>query len=136
MPLCLKCARNVCNPCILDAANDNVRKIVVTPVNILRRPAFIHQLAKNVCSLGLSGEGTVDWLHDQIHLEFEGVVIGHDGLPLPVGDTDIEDSFGMDSRRWVNDFKRSEERMPRQKLQARCVARVMYIELAWRIAND
>ena len=140
MPLCVKCNRDVCNPCIRDVSRqDNRPKIYVATDDELSRISYFRRLAIASAALkselALSRRSIPDWLADAI-FSYEGRILWpHEG-PFIVRDTAIDDAFNNDgSFRWISGFLNFAEVPPRQAPQYRVMTRLRLIDLAFRIAR-
>lgn len=100
------------------------------PVEIIRLPEFNHELAKFLVGFEQSGEETVDWLVEETYFHLKRPVLDWNGNPVDFDLVEIESLFGEDARRYINGYKQFSIRMPRQKLQRRCVERIAWIDVA------
>lgn len=140
MPLCVKCNREVCNPCVrMQVDTGKWRRIVVASDRELRRRSYFARLAMATkalqAELDISRREMPDWIADTIY-EHRGEIVSPDGRPFDVSDTDIDDAFNNDgSFRWLSGFVRFAEESPRQAPQSRVLDRLRLIDLAFRIAR-
>lgn len=140
MPLCAKCNRDVCNPCLRTQPDTGKRRrIVVASDRELRRRSYFRRLAMATkalqAELKLSRREIPDWIADTIYA-WRGEIVWPDGRPFDVSDTDIDDAFRNDgSFRWLSGFVRFADTVPRQAPQSRIVDRLRLIDLAFRIAR-
>lgn len=140
MPLCVKCNKEVCNPCVRPPFGEsNYRTIVVASDAELRRRAYFRRMAMATRALmeelELSRRTFPDWLADVIYL-YEGPVVLRGGNAFRVTDSAIDDAFGDDgSFRWLSDFVRFADTPPRQAPQWRVIERLRLIDLAFKIAR-
>ena len=100
------------------------------PIWIMRRPAFIAGLASFLASLEMSGDNTVNWVLDELYFHHKGTLYDYRRKPIDLEVTYVDQEFGEEPRRWINALKESAGRLPKQRLQMRCVPRVMYVDLA------
>lgn len=100
------------------------------PEDVIRQSGFNHELAKFLVSLELSGEETVEWIVEEVYFHLKQPVIGWDGNPIDINLVEIESLFGEEARRYVNGYKLFAHKMPRQKLQKRCVERIAWVDVA------
>lgn len=140
MPLCVKCNRVVCNPCIQAQADTGKwRRITVASDRELRRRSYFRRLAMATralqAELDISRREMPDWIADTIYAH-RGEIVSADGKAFIVADTDIDDAFSNDgSFRWLSGFVRFAEKPPRQAPQTRVLDRLRLIDLAFRIAR-
>ena len=140
MPLCVKCNRLVCRPCIRGTSHcDGYRKIVVASDDALLNPVCFRRMAMATAALkeelSLTRRDIPDWIADAIY-GYDGPVIWAHGGVFIVPDTAIDDAFNNDgSFRWLSSFVRFAEEPPRQAPQYRIVNRLRLIELAFQIAR-
>lgn len=138
MPLCVKCNRVVCYPCIrAPSGQDNRPRIYVASDDELSDPVYFRRLAiasaALVSELALSRRTFPDWIADVIFSYEDRMRWRHDGSFI-VRDTAIDDAFGGDgSFRWLSDFLRFADTPPRQRPQYRVLKRLRLIDLAFRI---
>ena len=138
MPLCVKCNREVCVPCVrAKIGPEGRRKIVVATDDELRGKSYFRRLA--IAGAALSREMALprrefpNWMADAI-FEFEGEIVWPHGGPFTVHDTAIDDAFGDEgSFRWLWGFFRFAEVPPKQHPQFRLMARLRLIDLAFKI---
>ena len=138
MPLCVKCNRVVCTPCIRAKTEvDSHPKIVVATDEELTRRSYFQRLA--IAAAALMAEAEVsrrefpNWMADVI-LSYEGKVMWPHGGPFTVRDTAIDDAFNNDgSFRWLSGFINFAEAAPRQNPQYRILTRLRLIDLAFKI---
>ena len=100
MPLCVKCNREVCNPCVRPPpGRGHWRKIVVAADHELMNRAYFSRLAMATAALkeelGLSRRSIPDWMADVIY-GHEGEIVWPGGKAFIVSDTAIDDAFGGD----------------------------------------
>lgn len=140
MPLCVKCNREVCNPCVRPPpGRENWRKITVAADHELMNKAYFSRLAMATAALkeelGLSRRSIADWMADVIY-GYEGKIVWPGGKLFSVSDTAIDDVFNGDgSFRWLSEFIRYGEVPPRIMPQVRLLDRLRLIDLAFRIAR-
>ena len=122
MPLCVKCNREVCNPCVRPPYGEShYRTIVVASDAELRRRSYFRRMAIST--------------RDLIYL-YEGPVELPGGSTFLISDSAIDDAFGDDgSFRWLSDFVRFADTPPRQAPQWRVLARLRLIDIAFKIAR-
>jgi hypothetical protein len=104
-------------------------------MRVLRSPNFNQALALFYAGLGLSGDGTVDWLLTELFDHRNGVLYGFDGKPLDI-DVDIDltdDLFGEDQRRFINRYRARATQPFRYRLQERLVHPVLMLHFAREI---
>ena len=138
MPLCIKCNREVCRPCVPALIGSSPkRKIVVATDDELQQLAYFRRLA--IASAALMDEDAVsrrefpNWVADAI-FNFDGPILWPHGGAFIVRDTAIDDAFNNDgSFRWLSGFIRFAEDPPRQAPQYRVLARLRLIDLAFKI---
>tara|TARA_R110001606_G_scaffold399304_1_gene584236 strand:+ start:13190 stop:13636 length:447 start_codon:yes stop_codon:yes gene_type:complete len=139
MPLCIKCNREVCFPCVRGTTHEGPRKIVVAADHQLLQRACFQRIAIATAALteelSLSRRHIPDWIADVIYAH-EGEIIWAHGGPFIVSDTAIDDAFNNDgSFRWLSSFVRFAEEPPKQAPQYRVITRLRLIELAFQIAR-
>lgn len=139
MPLCVKCNKEVCNPCLRGSSLGERRKIIVASDDELARRSCFQRIAMATgalqTELNLSRREIPDWIADTIY-GFDGEIVWAHGGPFIVSDTAIDDAFGNDgSFRWLSGFVRFAEEPPRQAPQYRVITRLRLIELAFQIAR-
>jgi len=136
MPYCIACRQNVCQPCrSLQAVPLKDRRVVVASDAQLTRKSHVQRLAMATRALELPRRAIPDWIADHV-FGFEGVIVWPDGAPFVVSDTAIDEAFNDDgSFRWLSDFLRFADTEPRQRPQARVLARLRLIDLAFRIVH-
>lgn len=139
MPLCVKCNREVCNPCVRVTLGPQAkpRKIVVASDDELTRISYFQRLAVATARLKadqeLSRREIPDWIADVIH-GFEGHIVWAHGGVFLIADTAIDEAFNDDgSFRWLSGFINFAEEPPKQRPQFRVVRRLRLIDLAFRI---
>ncbi len=140
MPLCIKCNRVVCVPCIRPKlGSDAAPKIYVVSDDELLRRHYFRRLA--IASAALKSEMDLsrrefpDWMADVIY-SYEGQILWAHGGPFTVSDSAIDDAFGNDgSFRWLSDFFSFAEIPPKQRPHFGVIARLRLIDLAFRIAR-
>lgn len=110
------------------------RKITGTlrcpPLRILQSVQFNEDLAKHLVKLGLSGDGTVDWVLTQFYDNFEGKLIDYNGNEIDIETRLVDNDFGQDTRRRVNAYKERASRRFQRRLQSDLVDRVMWLHFA------
>lgn len=139
MPLCVKCKREVCNPCLRGSSLGERQRIVVASDDELTRLSCFRRMAMATASLvrseGISRRRFPDWLADTIY-GYEGEIVWAHGGAFTISDTAIDDAFNNDgSFRWLWGFVRFADETPRQAPQQRVLARLRLIELAFQIAK-
>ena len=107
---------------------------------MLRKKEYCHRLAKATAKImahhDLSRRDFPNWLADTIY-GFEGQVFGPDGEAFDMPDTLIDDAFNDDgSFRWLSDFLKLKDRLPKQRPQHRILPRLRLIELALKIDHQ
>ncbi len=107
--------------------------IILKPKWYLRSSQCIQELAQFFDDLELSGEETLNWILSEIFLYHEGRLISSNGDTIDILAIDMEIVFGEYGRRWISDFKKFAERKPRQRLQVKCILRIMIMSLAKEI---
>ena len=138
MPLCVKCNRVVCFPCIREKPGpDAGPKITVATDDELSCKSYFRRLA--IASAAVKAELDVsrrefpNWMADVI-FGYEGQLLWPHGGPFIVRDTAIDDAFNDDgSFRWLSDFLKFAEFEPKQRPQYRVLGRLRLIDLAFRI---
>lgn len=140
MPLCVKCNRFVCRPCVRGTSSqDNRPKVYVATDDELSCLSYFRRLAIACAALkaelSLARRDIPDWISDVI-FAYEGRILWpHDG-PFIVRDTAIDDAFNNDgSFRWLSDFLEFADRTPCQRPQYRVLTRLRLIDIAFRIAR-
>lgn len=139
MPLCVKCNREVCSPCIRGTSHSGGRKIVVATDSELSRKSYYWRLAIATAALqkqlALSRREIPNWLADTIY-GYHGKIEWPNGQEFNISDTAIDDAFNNDgSFRWLSDFVRMAETPPKQAPQYRVVVRLRLIDLAFKIVR-
>lgn len=97
---------------------------------MIKNPSRLSQLAAFYASLGLSGDDTMDWILEQIYDGHQGTLIDFNSYQIDKAKWFVEELFGEEPRRWINDFKRRAKKAARQRLQEKCVNRVMAMYFA------
>ena len=92
---------------------------------LIKNPSRLSQLAEFYASLGLSGDDTMDWILEQIYDGHHGTLIDFNGYEIDKSKWFVDELFGEEPRRWLNDFKLRATKTARQRLQEKCVNRVM-----------
>jgi hypothetical protein len=140
MPVCVKCNRDVCVPCVQKktAAHPH-RSIYVASDGELCRKSYVRRLAVATVALlkelELSRRNFPNWMTDAI-FGFDGEILWPHGAPFEVSDTAIDDAFNDDgSFRWISDFLRIADQPMKQAPQQRVLSRLRLIDLAFRIAR-
>lgn len=102
---------------------------------VIRSTAFNKELATYIDQLDLSGDGTVDWVLNELFDYRTGKLFGLDGKPLMIDvETDLTDElFGAEQRRFVNRYKARAHRKFRYRLQMRMVWPVLAMHFAREI---
>ena len=140
MPLCVKCSRVVCIPCVR-AANGpkSLPKIYVASDDELLSKSYFRRFA--IASVALKTELKLtrvefpSWMADVVH-GYEGKILWCHGGPFTVSDTAIDDAFDNEgSFRWLSDLFQFAEVELKQRPQHRLVARLRLIDLAFRISR-
>ena len=109
------------------------RVVVVASDTELRRRAQYQRLAIATAALEVSRRELIDEISDVLY-GFDGQVLNPNGSAFEM--PDIDDAFGNDGDfRWVSDFIRFAEQPPRQRPQARVLARLRLIDLYFRITK-
>ena len=104
--------------------------ILADPVNEMKDPNYIHEMACFYVWLGLSGDMTLDWVIDQICLHHKGCLFDPRGKEVDLDKREPESSFGADTRRTINSFKKWADEQPKQSLH-RCLSeRIMWLDFA------
>lgn len=140
MPLCVKCNRVVCVPCVRSPAGPKaLPKIYVASDDELSRKSYFRRLAIASAALkaelDLSRRDFPDWMAGVIY-GYEGKILWRHGGVFVIPDTAIDDVFNNDgSFRWLSDFFRFAEKTPKQRPQYGVIARLRLIDLAFRIAR-
>lgn len=140
MPLCIKCNRVVCVPCVRPKlGSDTTPKVYVASDDELLRRSYYWRLA--IASVALKTEKKLprrefpNWMADVIH-GYEGQILWGHGGPFTVSDTAIDDAFNDDgSFRWLSDFFAFALTPPKQRPHYGVIARLRLIDLAFRIAR-
>lgn len=138
MPLCVRCNREVCVPCVRAKIGETSRRkiVVATDDELLAKPYF-RRMA--VASSALSKERSLsrrefpNWMADAIY-SYEGEIVWPHGGAFTVLDTAIDLAFNDDgSFRWLSAFLTFAEEEPKQSPQYRIVPRLRLIDLAFKI---
>lgn len=135
-PICIRCGRDVCNPCSAKPEGRKPVKIVTVAADhqLLRRSHF-QRLAMAVRALELTRRDIPNWMADVI-FGFDGEIRWPGGRVFTVTDTDIDEAFNDDgSFRWLSDFMLFSDREARQAPQFRVLKRLRLLDLAFRIAH-
>lgn len=105
------------------------------PMRILRSPEFNQELAQFYCDQTKSGDAIVDAVLSEIYDYCAGTLSGVDGAVIPVasGAVMFDDLFGEDQRRFINRYRAKAVRLPRNRLDHRCVLAVTILHLARQI---
>lgn len=106
------------------------------PMRTLRSVLFNEELAKYLVNLGLSGDGTVDWVLTQIYDNFEGTLIDYNGNEIDIETSFIDADFAQDTRRRVNAYKERASRRFQRRLQVDLVDRIMWLHFARLIQTE
>lgn len=102
-------------------------------------------LASYLDKLGLSGDGTIDWILVNNYDLHSGRLLNYLKLDQKVFDKrsnrwefehDILKDFGNDPRHWLNDYKRQVQKPRLQKMHHDLVTRVSRIEAAVMIHQE
>lgn len=140
MPLCVKCNREVCNPCIRAPLGESQwREIIVAEDAHLRRRSYFLRMAIATRALmeelELSRRAFPNWLADVIY-PYDGPILYPGGKPFIINDTSVDDAFGDDgSFRWLSGFINFADTPPRQAPQWRVLDRLRLVDLAFKIAR-
>lgn len=103
---------------------------------VLRSPAYIHQMAVRLTGLGLSRLKTPSWLVDVI-CETDVRLMDAYGRPLPTGDCAIDEAFdaaGWFS--WASDVKRFAYRPPVRRARRSLLPRLRLLDVAFKLTGD
>lgn len=112
---------------------------IAPPERIIRPPRFSQSLAQFYDGLGLSGDGTIDWVLSELYDHRSGKLIGWDGAQIAVeaadanGATLFDDLFGADERRFITRFRVRASGGFRYRLQKRCLFPVLMMHFAREI---
>lgn len=110
------------------------KTVVMAPDYHLQRTSHFQRLAIATAALSVSRREIPNILADAIY-GFEGTIYWPDGRVYEPTDTAIDDAFGDDDFRWLSDFIRFAEEMPRQRPQRRVLMRLRLIDLYFRIKH-
>lgn len=138
MPMCVKCNRDVCSPCIRENNSSSRQgKIYVVTNAELGRRTYFRRLAIATAALKteleISRREIPNWIADAIY-GYDGMILWPSGVVFQVGDTDIDDAFNNDgSFRWLSTFICFADVPPLQAPQRRVFDRLRLIDLAFRI---
>ena len=134
MPICVKCSRDVCNPCVRGSKDEgNLKRILVASDRELRNTHYCHRLAIATANLGLPRREIPNWTADVI-FEYEGRILWPNLKPFTITNTAIDDAFNDDgSFRWFSSFIQFKDRFPKMRPQYRILRRLRLIDLAFRI---
>ncbi len=131
MDVCQTCSATWVN-CNCAFANDNNPDgIIDVPTRdaVLSR-SYFHRLAIATASLNLPRRSIPDWIADGIYRD--DIVFVLHGKRVTFGDEDIEIAFNHDlSFRWLSDFVRFAEHVPRQNPQSHVARRLQLIATAF-----
>lgn len=107
------------------------------PMRVLRSPEFNSELAQYYCDRGSSGDAIVDAVLAEIYDYHTATLVGSDGTAIPVDSgantAELDDLFGEDQRRFVNRYREKATRLPKYRLDHRCVFAVTILHLARQI---
>lgn len=103
------------------------------PVRVLRSAEYNAQIAHYLVDLGLSGDGTLDWVLTQIYDHFDGTLVGYDGKEIDLESRYIDDDFGTDTRRQINAYKMRALREFKQRLHVKMLRPVSWMHFAIEI---
>lgn len=108
-------------------------------LRILRSPEFNHDEAKSYRDEQGSGDVIADRVLSEIYDYHSGRLVGPDGVEIslsPDSDTAAFDAlFGEDARRFINRYRQKATRMPKNRLDHRCVFAVTILHLARQIRS-
>ena len=96
----------------------------------LKHPDFNQELAQFYKALGLSGDDTIDWILEQIYDGSDGPLIDFNGYEIKRSEWMVHEEFGDEGRRWINTYKLFANHKSKQRLQEKCVMRVMAMSFA------
>ena len=116
----------------LVAANDNERIVIAAREEEVRSPEAVQGLAIPALNLGLSRRAFLDFLAERVFW-FPGRIVHHNGGHFCRPARLFDDLFADGSARWVSDFFRAAERLPRQSAQWRVCKRLVVIRIALEI---
>lgn len=138
MPLCVKCNRDVCSPCIRtnDSLSNQLRVYVATD-DELRSKFYFRRLAVATAALkidlDLSRREFPNYMADVI-FGYDGKVLWRGGGTFSISDTAIDDAFNNDgSFRWLTNFVQFVENVPAQRPQWQVLPRLRLIDLVFQI---
>jgi hypothetical protein len=97
---------------------------------LIKNPSRLAQLAEFYKNLDLSGDDTMDWILEQIYVGHNGTLIDFNGYEIDKAKWFVEELFAEEPRRWINDFKPRATKTAKQRLQEKCVNRVMAMYFA------
>lgn len=108
---------------------------VAPKLRILRSPEFNQDLAVFYCNQTKSGDGIVDMVLSEVYVYHAGSLSGPDEATIPVGSDAkrFDRLFGQDERRFINRYREKATRLPRNRLDHRCVFAVTILHLARQI---
>ena len=96
---------------------------------VIRQPLFIKELAGFYRALNMSGDETIDWIHDLLYFRESYPIYDCKGKLVNIETVFIEDIFGKDQRRCINSLKQWAKKAPSQRLQKRCVKRAKWLDV-------
>lgn len=105
------------------------------PLRVLRSVDFNMKLAQFYVTLGLSGDGTLDWVLTQLFDHRTGGLFGFDRRPIAI-DTDpalTDNVFTIDERRFINRYRDRANSQFRYRLQEHLVFPVLLMHFAREI---
>ena len=114
------------------------------PISILRSPAFNEALSSFWNVNGMSGEGKIDAILDELTVLRSGKLYGYDKngrpskTPLPIDDASyfdsiVDDTFRKDARRTINRYLERAKGGFRYRLHESMIPMVLLIHLARQI---
>lgn len=137
MPLCVKCNRVVCFPCIQANSNSEARRrVYVASDDELSSKSYFQRLAIATAARMNeldSREAFPDWMANVIYF-YEGEILWCHGGCFILLDNAIDDAFGNDdSFRWLSHFARFAYTPPAYRPHRQLMGRLRLIDLTFRI---
>lgn len=104
-------------------------------MRVLRSVDFNMKLAQFYVELGLSGDGTLDWVLTQLFDHRVGGLFGFDGKPIALDSNPAltDNAFTCDERRFINRYRDRANSKFRYRLQQHLVFPVLLMHFAREI---